>query len=45
MKLIEFKGFKYSIPNLTDEYLTYRYGDWKKPVKNWNTFTDDNALN
>jgi len=45
MKLIEFKGFKYSIPNLTDEYLTYRYGDWKKPIKNWNTFTDDNALN
>ena len=30
---------------LTEEYLTYRYGDRKKPVKEWNTFTDDKALN
>jgi len=42
---IKFKDYLFSIPMLTEEYLTYRYGDWKKPVKEWNTFTDDKALN
>jgi len=41
----EFQGKEYSIPLLTDEYLTYRYGDWKKQVKDWNTSRDDMALN
>ena len=41
---IEFKGFVYNIPALTDEYLTYRYGDWQKPVKDWDTSKDDNAI-
>ena len=44
-KTIKFKDYFFSIPFLTEEYLTYRYGDWKKPVKEWNTFTDDKALN
>jgi len=44
-KLISFKGNNYSVPELTDEYLTYRYGDWQTPVKNWDTAKDDNALN
>lgn len=44
-KTITFKGHDYSIPILTDEYLTYRYGDWETPVKDWNTSTDDKALN
>lgn len=41
---ISFKGFQYNIPNLTDEYLTYRYSNWQTPVKDWNTATDDKAL-
>lgn len=40
-----FKGKEYSIPQLTDEYLTYRYGDWETPVKDWDTSKDDKALN
>lgn len=44
-KTISFKEHDYSIPKLTDEYLTYRYGDWQTPVKDWNTSTDDQALN
>ena len=44
-KKIKFKDYAFSIPFLTDEYLTFRYGDWKKTVKEWNTFTDDKALN
>ncbi|WP_308991247.1 LicD family protein [Mariniflexile litorale] len=43
-KSINFKGFNYSIPEFTDEYLTYRYGDWKKAVKDWDTSKDDKAL-
>ena len=45
LQSIKFKDYLFSIPMLTEEYLTYRYGDWKKPVKEWNTFTDDKALN
>lgn len=41
---ISFKEFDYSTPELTDEYLTYRYGNWQTPVKDWNTATDDKAL-
>lgn len=41
---ISFKEFDYSTPELTNEYLTYRYGNWQTPVKNWNTATDDKAL-
>lgn len=43
-KTISFKGRDYSIPFLTDEYLTYRYGDWQTPVKEWDTSKDDKAL-
>ena len=45
LQSIKFKDYFFSIPMLTEEYLTYRYGDWKIPVKEWNTFTDDKALN
>lgn len=41
---LSFRGFDYSTPELTDEYLTYRYGNWQTPVKDWNTATDDKAL-
>jgi len=41
----KFDNKNYLIPKLYDEYLTYRYGDWKTPVKEWNTFKDDKALN
>lgn len=43
-KKINFKGQQYSIPKMTDAYLTYRYGDWKTPVEDWDTANDDNAL-
>lgn len=40
----EFKTKAYTIPKQTDEYLTYRYGDWQTPVKEWDTSKDDKAL-
>ena len=39
-----FNGKEYLIPKLYEEYLTFRYGDWKTPVKEWNTFSDDKAI-
>ena len=41
---IAFKGNNYYIPKFTEDYLTYRYGDWRRPKKDWDTFTNDNAL-
>ena len=40
----DFDGKSYLVPKLYEEYLTCRYGDWKTPVKEWNTFKDDNAI-
>ncbi len=39
-----FDGKEYLVPKQYNAYLTFRYGDWKIPVKEWNTFKDDNAL-
>ncbi|MCW5515956.1 LicD family protein [Muriicola sp. Z0-33] len=44
-KKISFKEDQYSIPQLTDEYLSYRYGNWETPKKDWDTSRDDQALN
>jgi len=43
-KKINFKGKNYSVPERTDEYLTFRYGNWQTPIKVWDTFKDDGAL-
>ncbi|MFC1898347.1 LicD family protein [Candidatus Cloacimonadota bacterium] len=40
----DFNGKKYMISKDFDGYLTYRYGDWKTPVKEWNFKKDDNAI-
>ena len=39
-----FDSKEYLVPKLYEEYLTYRYGDWKTPVKEWNTYIDDKAI-
>ena len=44
MGRLEFQGYAYSIPEDTDGYLTYRYGDWQTPQKDWDTARDDKAL-
>ena len=43
-KKIKIKGKNYSVPERTDEYLTFRYGNWQTPIKVWDTFKDDGAL-
>jgi len=41
---LKFNNHEFSVPQKTDEYLTYRYGDWQTPVKDWDTANDDKAL-
>ncbi|ETX10934.1 hypothetical protein MUS1_13220 [Marinomonas ushuaiensis DSM 15871] len=38
---INFCGIKCKIPEKYDEYLTYKYGDWKTPKENWSHECDD----
>jgi phosphorylcholine metabolism protein LicD len=44
--LTEFKSNNHSfmVPEDYDGYLTYRYGDWKTTVKEWNFKKDDKAI-
>jgi phosphorylcholine metabolism protein LicD len=37
---IEFNGKMYTKPKLHDEYLTYHYGDWRTPVKDYDSAVD-----
>ena len=39
-----FEGKEYHIPKKYDQYLTLRYGNWRTPLKKWNTYEDDLAL-
>lgn len=41
---VEFDGKRYPIPSNTEEYLHYRYGNWRVPVTRWNCFEDDKAI-
>jgi len=39
-----FDNKEYLIPKDYKGYLTFKYGDWKTPVKVWNPFKDDQAI-
>ena len=39
-----FEGYEYSIPADYEDYLTYRYGDWQKTVKDYDYKKDDNSI-
>ncbi len=41
---IDFCGLKCKIPKEYDRYLTYKYGDWKTPNKDWCSARDDMAV-
>lgn len=40
----EFDGKKYWIPEKYDEYLTYRYNNWRTPRQGWDHLADDHAI-
>lgn len=39
-----FEGYDYSVPAEYKEYLTYRYGDWRKTVKDYDYKKDDKSI-
>jgi len=41
---ITYREKKYFVPLDYKGYLTYHYGNWKVPVKEWNFRTDDNCV-
>lgn len=41
---VSFNDRMFSVPAATDEFLTYRYGDWKTPVKEWDAAAQDGAI-
>jgi len=43
-KNIKFSSKSFSIPTQTEAYLTHKYGNWEKTVKNWNAATDEKSL-
>jgi len=40
----EFDGYEYIIPKDYEDYLTLRYGDWRKTVKKFDFKSDDQAI-
>lgn len=41
---ITFQDKAYTAPKDTEEYLTFRYGDWLTPVREWDYTRDDGAI-
>ena len=41
---LDFRGKNYYVPKKTEDYLTFRYGDWEKPIKTWDYTKDDGAI-
>jgi hypothetical protein len=39
-----FGDIRARVPSDWEAYLTFRYGDWREPVQNWNYWTDDGAV-
>ena len=41
---LEVDGQRYPVPADVEGYLSYRYGDWRTPVRNWCYWRDDGAI-
>jgi lipopolysaccharide cholinephosphotransferase len=41
---IDFRGKRYPIPAFAEEYLTFRYGDWRTPKQDYDVRKDDGAI-
>ena len=41
---IQFRGRSYPAPKDVEGYLTQRYGDWRTPREDWDSFTDEPTI-
>jgi len=41
---VELAGHRFPVPTPVEDYLSYRYGDWRLPTSDWNTQRDDGGL-
>lgn len=41
---IEYLDRSYRVPVKCAEYLTYKFGDWSVPVKDWDCSTDEKSV-
>lgn len=41
---VHFNGYDYLVPEKFEDYLTYRYGDWKQVQKDYHYKKDDHAI-
>lgn len=41
---IAFEGHTFSVPSRTDNYLEFKYGDWRTPRQDWDFATQDGAV-
>ena len=41
---MEVAGQRYRVPAQVEDYLDYRYGDWRTPVEEWCYWEDDGAI-
>lgn len=44
LKKVAFNNKDFFVAADEDGFLTYRYGDWRTPVKEWNAFEHDGAI-
>ena len=40
---LEFYGMEFNVPSDVEDYLAYRYGDWRVPVRHWAFYREDGA--
>ena len=41
---IKFYGMTFNIPSSVDDYLTFKYGNWRVPQRKWDISNDDGAI-
>ena len=44
LERLEFYGMEFNVPSDVEDYLAYKYGDWRVPVRNWLYYRDDGAV-
>jgi len=44
LECLRFYGMEFNVPSDVEDYLAYRYGDWRMPARHWVYHRDDGAI-